>query len=53
MTYTDEEPGLQSETEASNDPLSARVSEYVAGNRDATPDEVLREAALNESRRAQ
>lgn len=40
-------------TDASNDPLPARVSEYVIENRDAIPDEVLRKADLDESRRAQ
>jgi hypothetical protein len=36
------------------DPLPARAAEYVAdGNPDATPDEVLREADLDESWRAQ
>ena len=33
------------------DPLPARVNKYVAdGNHDATPDEVLRECGLDESR---
>jgi hypothetical protein len=36
-----------------NDPLPARVSGYVIENRDATPDEVLHEAGLDESQRAQ
>ena len=36
------------------DPLPARVNKYVAdGNHDATPDEVLRECGLDESRREQ
>ncbi len=34
-------------------PLPARVSEYVIENRDTTPDEVLCEADLDESRREQ
>jgi hypothetical protein len=37
-----------------SDPLPARVNKYVAdGNHDATPDEVLRECGLDESRREQ
>ena len=36
------------------DPLPARVNKYVAdGNHDATPDKVLRECDLDESRREQ
>jgi hypothetical protein len=36
------------------DPLPVRVHEYVADdNHDATPDEVLRECDLDESRRSQ
>jgi|AntDeeMetagen134_2_1112570.scaffolds.fasta_scaffold07235_2 hypothetical protein len=35
-------------------PLSARVSKYIVdGNHDATPDEILRECDLVESRREQ
>jgi hypothetical protein len=38
----------------STDPLPARVNEYVADdNHDATPDEVLHECDLDESRRPQ
>lgn len=41
-------------TDGDRGPLSSRVAEYVAeGNHDATPDEVLRECDLNESRREQ
>jgi len=37
-----------------DDPLPTRVSEFVAdGNHDATPDDVLRECELDESRREQ
>ena len=36
------------------DPLPSHVNKYVAdGNHDATPDEVLRECGLDESRREQ
>jgi Tfp pilus assembly protein FimV len=45
---------LISTTDGSHDPLLARAAEYVAdGNHDATPDEVLREADLDESWREQ
>ena len=41
-------------TDNHRDPLPFRVTEYVAdGNHDATPDEVIAAAGLNESRRAQ
>lgn len=35
------------------DPLPSRVAGYVVENRDATPDELLRECDLDESRRPQ
>ena len=41
-------------TDDSQDPLPSRVAEYVAdGNHDATPDEVITAADLNESHCAQ
>jgi hypothetical protein len=40
-------------TDTSNDPLPARAPEYMAEDPTATPDDVLREADLDESRREQ